>query len=266
MICSNHFYIDIKQIQLAHEFTLDHARKCDYSHGRGSYGLALILGGQAKYRFSNGERITVEKGNVLFFTPDAAYTAIAEQELYHYTVNFDIRKEESTELPLLNSQYCLLREISSDAFEKTFRKLVELWNRKRDGYEMLAMSALCELLCLFHLQLKQEKNEKVNNRLLPAREYVEQHFDLPLTLEQLAYLSNMSVTNFRREWKKRFLESPIQYRDTVRMYHAKEFLRSGYLSVCDVAKKCGFEDASYFVRAFKQKNGMTPNQFKKSSQ
>ena len=79
----------------------------------------------------------------------------------------------------------------------------------------------------------------------------------------MAKLSGMSLTNFRREWSKHYPEAPIQYRDSIRLYYAKEYLNSGYYNVSEVAEKCGFEDASYFVRFFKNKTGVTPGSFKK---
>jgi AraC-like DNA-binding protein len=74
----------------------------------------------------------------------------------------------------------------------------------------------------------------------------------------------MSVTNFRREWKKIYAEAPIQYRDSIRLYYAKEYLSSGYYTVSETAEKCGFDDVSYFVRLFKKKTGLTPGEFKKA--
>jgi AraC-like DNA-binding protein len=49
----------------------------------------------------------------------------------------------------------------------------------------------------------------------------------------------------------------------MRLNFAKDYLSCGYYTVAEVAKKCGFEDASYFVRFFKKKTGCTPNEFKK---
>jgi AraC-like DNA-binding protein len=72
----------------------------------------------------------------------------------------------------------------------------------------------------------------------------------------------MSVTNFRREWTKLYAESPIRYHDSIRMYFAKEYLNCGYYTVAEVAKMCGFDDVSYFIRFFKKKTGMTPSVFK----
>ena len=128
---------------------------------------------------------------------------------------------------------------------------------------MRAMGYLYELISLFYSEYINEQNAASNQRLIPAKEYLEQHFRQPITLEKLGFISDMSVTNFRREWKKHYSESPIQYRDNIRLYYAKEYLSSGYYTVTEIAKKCGFDDTSYFVRFFKKKTGITPGAFKK---
>ena len=65
-------YFDIKRLRIAHEFTLDEIRTCEYPSGRGSYGLVYALSGEAQYRFSTGERVRVGRGDVLLLSADAA--------------------------------------------------------------------------------------------------------------------------------------------------------------------------------------------------
>jgi iron complex transport system substrate-binding protein len=82
-------------------------------------------------------------------------------------------------------------------------------------------------------------------------------------LEELAQVSAMSVGHFRREWKRLYGDSPLQYRDSIRLYYAKEYLQSGYCTVAEAAEQCGFSDVSYFVRFYKKKTGTTPGTLKK---
>ena len=127
---------------------------------------------------------------------------------------------------------------------------------------MQAVGCLYELLSLFYLAYSDNRSAPLC-RLLPAREYIEQHFAEEIRLEVLAAFCNMSVTNFRREWKKRYPESPLQYRDAIRIEYAKEYIRSGYYTISEIAEKCGFEDPSYFARFFKKQTGLTPGETKK---
>ena len=259
---SDNLCIVVKKINVAHEFTLNRFRKSEYPRGRGSYGLVYAIDGEAECRFSDGKRITVSKGDTLFILPQAAYSISTAGEFLHYTVNFEICEDVSSLKELNISHYILQRE-KNQHLERSFKKVVGIWQKKDVGYEMQSLGAFYELLSLFCLGYLDEKGDRTSRRLQSAKEYLEQNFNRPVRLEQLAYLSDMSVTNFRREWAKQYSEAPMQYRDSVRLFYAKEYLDCGYYTVSEIAQKCGFDDVSYFVRFFKKKTGITPGEYKK---
>lgn len=264
MIFADSLFLDVKEILLAHEYILDRVHRHECPHGRGSYGLVYVLGGRAEFRFFTGERIAVKDGNVLFLPPYAAYSIVTEKEFKHYAVNFNIHKNTSR-LGILNKHYCLLEKENSEQLERKFKGVVNTWTAKKTGFEMDTMSRLYDLLSFFYFEYTNRQNNLPYQRLLPAKEHIERHFDQPITLEELAAISNMGVTNFRREWKKRYSAPPLQYRDSIRLHYAKEYLNSGYYTISEIAKKCGFDDVSYFVRFFKKQTGLTPGSYKKQT-
>ena len=261
MLFTNGFFMNVKEIQLAHEYILDRVHRCEYPRGRQCYGLVYVLSGRAEYRFYTGERITVSDGDTLFLSPNAAYSIVTAKEFKHYTVNFDIH-EECSRLGILDTSYCLLEKEDSEQLERKFKKIVSIWTEKKAGFEMESVGCLYELISFFCFVYLNRQNSATYQRLLAAKEYIEGNFNRSITLEQLATLSNMSVTNFRREWKKSYAISPMQYRDEVRLNRAKDYLNSGYYTVTEIAEKCGFDDVSYFVRFFKKGAGITPGEFK----
>lgn len=260
---SNEFNLDIKKISLAHEHVLDRRNGCDYLHGRRQYGFVYVLSGEGEYRFTTGEKIGVKKGDVLFLFPNASYYIMVEKSFGHYTVNFDIH-EDSSAFGTDSAPFRFLRTENTERLEVAFTNLVRTWEQKNGGYEMRAIGHLYELAALFFFDPAGNAHNTAY-RLLHAKEHIDRHFSREITLEHLASISNMSITNFRREWKRVYGNSPMQYRDNLRIYYAKEYLASGYYSVLKVAEKCGFSDVSYFVRFFKKKTGMTPNEFKKQA-
>ena len=262
MLFDNGFFLDIKKINIAHKFILDRVHKCEYPSGRGYYGLVYVLSGKAEYRFFTGERVTLTDGDVFFLSPDAAYSIVTEKAFEHYTVNFALH-EETSRFDHFDKTYCLLQKGNTAQIKQNFIRLTNIWISKKAGFEMQAIGCLYELLSLFYFDYTNSQNTASYQRLLSAKEYIEQQFDRPITLEELAKLSNMSVTNFRREWKRVYSKSPLRYRDTLRLYYAKEYLHSGYYTVSEIAQKCGFDDVSYFVRFFKKQTGITPGDFKK---
>lgn len=69
----------------------------------------------------------------------------------------------------------------------------------------------------------------------------------------------------RRQFHQRFLSEiglgPGEYRNRLRMQHAKELLRRGQ-SVTRTAMDLGFSTGQYFSTAFKSEIGMTPRQYR----
>ena len=261
-ICDS-FFADISFIRIAHEFTLDRLHKCEYPEGRGSYGLVYVISGNAEYRFFSGERVRVCPGDTFFISKNAAYSILTDEEFRHYTVNFDVHEETST-IGSASSPYYLFSGSSAGISESVFKKLVDTWSEKKLGYRMLSIGCLYELLSHFLAAIGSDIRAESASRLVPAREFINAHFIEPICLEDLAALCNMSVTNFRREWQKKYSDTPIRYRDALRLNCAKEYLALGYYSVAEVAAKCGFDDSSYFIRFFKKHIGSTPSAYAKS--
>ncbi len=255
------FYLDIKKILLAHEYVLDCAHRCEYRGERGSYGLVYVISGEAKYIFSTGERVTLRPGDVFFISPTSAYSIICDGEFLHDTINFLLHEAEGN-VPYLPSPYLHLGGENASGFGQMFGRIVSLWQKKDFAFEMLCMSHLYEILALLYRECRGSV-ENAYHRLLPARAYIDAHFAEDFTLNDLARLCRMSPTNFRREWKKHFSDTPMQYRDRQRLALAKEYLHGGYYSVGEIATRCGFEDASYFIRFFKKHVGTPPKEFQR---
>ena len=255
------FYLGIKKILLAHEYVLDHAHRCEYRGERGSYGLVYVIRGEAKYIFSTGERVTLRPGDVFFISPKSAYAILCDGEFLHDTINFLLYETEDNTAHLPSPYLHLVGENTS-GFGQMFGRIVSLWQKKEFAFEMLCMSHLYELLALLY----RDYSGSVKNayhRLLPARSYIDAHFAEDFTLYDLACLCRMSLTNFRREWKRHFSDTPMQYRDRKRLALAKEYLHGGYYSIGEIATRCGFEDASYFIRFFKKNVGTPPKEFQR---
>ncbi|MEM6720288.1 MAG: AraC family transcriptional regulator [Bacteroidota bacterium] len=82
-----------------------------------------------------------------------------------------------------------------------------------------------------------------------------------LTLKELAFLANMSVSSFKREFEKHFQESPSKWFQQQRLAHAAFLLKNEAKRPSDIFEAIGYENLSNFVAAFKTKFGVTPKQY-----
>ena len=100
-------------------------------------------------------------------------------------------------------------------------------------------------------------------RLRAVVEYIEEHLDAGLTLEQLAAAARLSPYHFARQFKAATGLPPHQYLIASRVERAKQLLQGGgNFSLAEVAACAGFADRSQFSRHFKRAVGVTPGQFR----
>ena len=80
----------------------------------------------------------------------------------------------------------------------------------------------------------------------------------PLTLEELAGLSNRSLATFKRDFQRQYQIAPRQWINQQRLQHARMLLQTTDQQVADIALACGFESVSHFIRIFRKAFGATP--------
>ena len=85
-----------------------------------------------------------------------------------------------------------------------------------------------------------------------------------LTLDELSFLCNMSVSTFKREFKKHYKVSPIKWFKNKRLDLASQLLKDGQRRSSDVYLDAGFENLSSFIQAYSEKFGVTPKQHYKN--
>ena len=83
-------------------------------------------------------------------------------------------------------------------------------------------------------------------------------------LEQMAAMLHLSPRTYRRRLQQESTTFQVLL-DTIRLKHAKQYLRNDELSVDRIALLLGFNDASNFRRAFMQWSEASPTQWRKIS-
>lgn len=79
-----------------------------------------------------------------------------------------------------------------------------------------------------------------------------------LTLKELAFLCNMSVSTFKRVFEKHYSESPIKWFQNKRLEHAYYLLNQKHKKSSEIYFEVGYENLSSFIQAYKSKYNETP--------
>ncbi len=160
--------------------------------------------------------------------------------------------------------------IEKDSFIINFIESLEIIFQNRS----FSMPVLCELkfeelmLYLIHKSpqlieyFKSLCDEWEEDTLL--KHTIEKHTQSAITVDELAFLCNMSVSTFKRKFTKVFNDSPKQWLLKKRMQQAESMLRENGLKASEIYETLGYENLSSFIQAFKLIYGVTPKQYQLS--
>jgi len=81
-------------------------------------------------------------------------------------------------------------------------------------------------------------------------------------VEDLAERTNLSVSSFKREFKKLYNDSPANYIKSKRLEKAAELLLVSVARITDIAYDCGFNDLANFTKSFHDKYGSSPTSYR----
>ena len=143
---------------------------------------------------------------------------------------------------------------------------VEDANRaKLPGYELLVKGALLRFLALLIAQGRQCLSTETadTQRLKTVLQWLSAHYAEPLRVADAAGVCSFSASHFMRWFRQMTGQSFVAFLNEYRLNAAAEALHATDETVLTIASRCGFENLSYFNRAFKAHFGMTPREYRK---
>lgn len=94
-----------------------------------------------------------------------------------------------------------------------------------------------------------------------ALDYLDGHFDSPLTLEEVADINGMSKFHFSRVFKEKVGLSFSRYLTILRINESKRLMQEEELNVSEACFRVGFNSLSYFSRVFHRIEGVKPSEY-----
>ena len=111
--------------------------------------------------------------------------------------------------------------------------------------------------------MNQEASHKYAKRIEAVCDYIAQHLEQPLTLEQLSEVAHFSKYHFHRQFQVFTGINAGKYIAMMRLKRASHRLVfHPELKITDIALDAGFENSESFSRAFKNAFNQTPSQFR----
>lgn len=151
------------------------------------------------------------------------------------------------------------------------RILIDGRHSDAHGYELMIKSALFAVLhhiIAFAVPSASFKEVDTSNydKLKKLLLYVRLHYGEHISVSTAANICGYSCSHFMKIFKNMTGQSFTEYLIDYRLNTAANALSLTTDRIIDIAFECGFENLSYFSRAFLDKFGVTPSEYRKTAQ
>ena len=93
--------------------------------------------------------------------------------------------------------------------------------------------------------------------------YIENNYAQKISVADAAEIAGFSESHFMRYFKETMGTSFVEYLKDYRLTMAARLLLASDASILSISEDVGFENLSYFNRAFKKKYQVTPSKYRK---
>ncbi|MFN8352919.1 MAG: helix-turn-helix transcriptional regulator [Spirosomataceae bacterium] len=241
------------------------------------HAVIFVLEGEKKFINPNQE-VHVTKGNILFVqrgcylmseSIHAAYKSLVfffdEKLLKEFVgMHHELFPHSSEAQPRLNVPILILE--ATDTFKQFVNSIFPYFESKALLQNHFLRLKFQELL--LHL-LEIDRSHQLQTILLNLYQgqkvelsfLMNSYYLKPLTLDELARLSGRSLSAFKRDFQAQFQASPAHWIKQRRLEHADFLLKNSSLNVSEISEAIGYESVSHFIKAFKEKYGLTPKKY-----
>ncbi|WP_134699386.1 response regulator [Ammoniphilus sp. YIM 78166] len=160
--------------------------------------------------------------------------------------------KEAIEIGVVNY---LLKPIKKDKLIEEVEKALEI-EEKRHRFNLIE-KVVDERLVRFKAE------EASEGPLKKAVDYIEKHIHQPLTLKEVANHVHLNPSYFSVWFKEQTQITFSEYVTRSRIQKAKGLLLNSNLSVNEIAELVGYSTSKYFIKIFKEYEGVTPHKYKK---
>ena len=235
----------------------------DYPNGRAENVLSYTADGN-KLFFSDEDTplFTASRGAIFFISHDCRYstkTVTDGNEMGHtFCVKFQLT-DENGELFSVREKYLFWDCSENKRVAELFRRIIAEYLELHVSCAKIKSTSYEILNDLLILKQNVEAHSDEFKDILPAVKYIEEHYNLNTSVDELAKMCLMSNSYFRKRFSAYTGKGYTDYRNQLRIKKANELLSDSMWSIHAIAQTLGFYDTSHFYRIYKQYTGTLPN-------
>lgn len=234
--------------------------------------LLYTVDGEASLRAGLRE-IAIAAGDMLLLSPNAVYTLRRSRhaaQWAHYWIIFQPHTEWRPHLDwpiaaphigylhIPGEQRDRLAALMTELTDNSIRESPMKFELEANLLQQLLLRCR-DLFAGTHLRTRDERIER-------AKQFIEEHYNEPFRLEEVAAAVHMSPSRLSALFKQYTGISILSWRDERRLIQAARLLRSSDQPIAEIGTRVGFSDATYFSRTFRQHIGYSPRQYRQRQQ
>ena len=227
--------------------------------------------------------LIVTEGNIVIIGPNTLHSIsqydseCMEYDTLLFNINMlDVFNDSSHKKyfkPILNNEIIPLSVINKNMscysnMNSSIENIANIYSTKPLGFELKIKSELLNIFFhlfndnLFSLKGNINKLSENTDKIKIIMDYIDDYYMNSISIKELSTLCNFSESHFMKFFKESTGLSCIQYLNNYRLNIAATMLFSTNKTITDIAVLSGFDNISYFNRAFKRKYMLTPKEYR----
>lgn len=267
-VFNNRSYVDLYPIQFGRE-------ACQPCHSFGPtmkyhYLFHYIVSGKGKLFLTTDQReIELTAGQGFLIPPNliASYEADKDDPWSYIWVEFDgLKTEHFLRQAGLSKKQLVFSQKLAATKSPVYEALLALLERHDStsaaivGHLYLFMTALMAESLTHRDSIHDDAKELY---VREAINFIERHFQEPITVDDMAHQCNLNRSYFSRLFKEQMSTTPQQFLIQYRLSQACELLKNSQLTLQEIAEQVGYSNQFNFSAAFKRQYKEAPNNLRK---
>jgi len=235
--------------------------------------LFLQLGGVTEFTFP-GQQITLRAGEVCIVPKGLPHGEVVRSDsepfenvvvsFYNGAVDLHVAHEQNGGAPRADDVQFYTTDLLRDLVSYLDRIAEFHHSNARENGRVIKGLLLAEFSLLQNLVQARESRPAATHDIVAHCKWLIQHNlqEDDLCVESLANELGCTPNHLSKLFHQKVGERIVERINRMRIESAMDALRSTRLPIKAVAVGCGYSDANYFSRVFRQSTGMSPQQFR----
>ena len=228
-----------------------------HSHEQAYFCFVLAGGFIEDY----GKRSRSCRPSTLIFHPSGethSDSFYSDTRCFNIQMNTEWTRRFAAHLPVLDSAAHFYGGFLAHTAQRFYDEF-----RQPDDFSSLVIEGLAlEMLAGLLRRSVKDGEHATPRRLQKVRDLLQQRFNDPLTLSEIADAVGVHPAHLCREFRRHYRCTVGDYVRKLRIDYASQRLSSSDASLTEIAAEAGFFDQSHFARTFKALVGTTPRRYR----